>query len=92
MTIDPKSLPVFTVLPADNFDMFVENEMDERRLLWLVNQIGETKLRKSAAKRSHYYPEAKLFVSVILKRFNLKVPVNLYAEVKAPSTACMCWF
>ena len=84
MTTDPKSLPVFTTLPEDNFDVLVENEMDARRLLWLVNQIGETKLRKSAAKRSQYYPESKLFVSVILKRFRLKVPPSVYAEVKVP--------
>jgi hypothetical protein len=75
---------IFTTLPEDNFGVHVENEIDERRLLWLVNQIGETKLRNSAAKRSKYYPDSKLFVSVILKRFQLKVPPSVYTEVKVP--------
>ncbi len=77
-------IPIFSNLPEDNFGVHVEDEMDVQRLLWLVNQIGETKLRKSAAKRNKYYPDRKLFVSVILKRFQLKVPPNVYAEVKVP--------
>jgi len=73
----------FTELPADHFGALVENEKDARRLLWLVNQVGEQKLRASAAKRNKYYPESKLFVSVLLKRFNLKVPVHVYEPVRA---------
>ncbi|HEX7642574.1 MAG TPA: hypothetical protein VF472_10260 [Burkholderiaceae bacterium] len=81
---DDNALPFFKSLPPDNFGVHVENEMDERRLLWLVNQIGEKKLRISAGKRNKYYPDSKLFVSVILKRFHLKVPVSVYAEVNVP--------
>lgn len=77
-------LPEFDVLPDDHFGVLVENEMDARRLLWLVNQIGEVKLRKSAAKRNKYYPDSPLFVSVILKRFNLKVPSEVYTEKYVP--------
>lgn len=75
---------MFEALPEDNFGVHVEDEMDARRLLWLANQIGETKLRASAAKRHEYHPDSPLFVSVILKRFNLKVPPTVYAEVKVP--------
>ena len=74
---------LFTTLPEDNFGVHVENEMDAQRLLWLVNEIGETKLRKSAAKRNKYYPDRKLFVSIILKRFQLTVPPGVYAEIRA---------
>lgn len=42
--------PIVTELPPDQFNVLVENDMDEARLLWLVNRIGETKLRKTAAK------------------------------------------
>ena len=76
-------LPIFHSFPEDNFDVHVENEMDERRLLWLVNTIGEKKVRASARKYK-YYPESKLFVSILLKRFRLKVPAEVYSEVKVP--------
>jgi len=76
-------IPIFTTLPEDNFGVHVENEMDERRLLWLVNQIGEEKLRKSSARRGKY-PDSPLFVSVLLKRFGLKVPPSVYTEVRVP--------
>jgi hypothetical protein len=71
----------FRSLPEDNFGVHVENEVDERRLLWLVNTIGEKKLRASANKRNKYYPDSKLFVSVLLKRFGLKVPPCVYTAV-----------
>lgn len=77
------TLRQFTALPEDNFGVHVENEKDARQLLWLVNEIGEAKLRKSAAKRNPYYPDSKLFVSKLLKRFGLKVPSSVYAEVSA---------
>lgn len=75
---------IFNSLLDDNFGVLVENEMDEKRLLWLVNQIGESKLRKSAAKRNKYYPDNLLFVSTILKRFHLTVPPSVYTEVSIP--------
>jgi hypothetical protein len=77
-------IPIFHSLPFDNFGVHVENEMDMRRLLWLVNTIGEEKLRASAKKRNKYYPDSKLFVSVILKRFHLKEPAKIYTEVTTP--------
>lgn len=68
-------------LPEDNFGLFVENDTDRRKLLWLLEVIGEKKLRASAAKRNKYYPDSPLFVSVILKRFNLKPPLSVYARI-----------
>ena len=76
--------PIFTELPEDNFGVFVENDKDEKKLLWLANEIGEEKLRKSAQKRNKYYPDSLLFVSVILKRFQLKVPPSVYTETNVP--------
>jgi len=71
-------------LPADNYGVLVENERDAFSLLWLVNTIGEDKLRKSAAKRNKYYPDAKLFVSVIAKRFQLAIPRSIFAAQRVP--------
>lgn len=36
--------------PPDQFHVVVENDMNDARLLWLGNRIGEAKLRKSVAK------------------------------------------
>jgi len=71
----------FNHLPQDNFGVYVENEIDRRKLLWIANKIGETKLRSSAAKRNKYYPDSPLFVSTIIKRLRLKVPTEVYAPV-----------
>lgn len=77
-------IPAFNSLPPDKFGVHVANEKDELQLLWLVNTIGEKKLRASANKRNTHYPDDKLFVSVILKRFQLKVPREVYTEVQVP--------
>ena len=83
MTKD-EEMPTFIALPDDNFGVFVENEIDRKKLLWLVNNIGEKKLRISANKRNKYYPDKLLFVSTILKRFNLVVPADIYTAVREP--------
>ena len=75
---------IFNTLPEDKFGVYVQNEIDARRLLWLANKIGEKKLRLSANKRNPYYPDSKLFVSVLLKRFNLKVLVEIYNAINIP--------
>lgn len=71
-------------LPADNFNIVVENDMDRARLLWLVNKIGESKLRKSAAKYQARYPGSLAFVSTILGWYGLKVPTAVYLPVRIP--------
>lgn len=80
MTIPQELL---TALPDDFCDVHVEDEMDARRLLWLIQQVGEEKVRKSARKY-RYYPDSKIFVSVILKWYNRKVPTHVYAPVYKP--------
>lgn len=74
---------LLSALPADFCDVHVEDEMDARRLLWLIEKIGEEKVRKSALKYK-YYPESKIFVSTLLKWHQLKVPVAVYAPVSEP--------
>ncbi|MBB5017809.1 hypothetical protein HNQ59_001079 [Chitinivorax tropicus] len=74
---------LFSALPADFCDVHVENELDARRLLWLIEKIGAEKVRKSAWKYK-YYPESKIFVSVLLKWHQLKVPAAVYAPVSEP--------
>lgn len=73
-----------TELPDDHYNVWVENERDELSLLWLVNQVGEDKLRKTALKRGNYHPAYPLFVSEILKRFHLKVPRAVFEPVVQP--------
>lgn len=72
----------FDDLPDDNFNVIVANDMDRLRLLWLVNRIGEDKLGKSVAKDIARWPGKQPFVSTMLNRFNLKVPVEVYAPVR----------
>lgn len=71
-------------LPADQFGVLVENDMDEKRLIWLVNTIGEIRLRIAVKNASRKYPESKPFVSKLLKNLRLKVPVGVYAPVNVP--------
>ena len=73
-----------TSLPDDKFNVIVESKMDQLRLLWLVNKIGEAKLRKSVAKYQNRYPESKPFVSVLLQWYRLKVPTSVYAPAIVP--------
>jgi hypothetical protein len=74
----------FDQLPPDQYSVRVENDMDSARLLWLVNKIGETQLRKSVAKYQTRYPGTKPFVSVILGWYQLTVPVAVYAPRRVP--------
>lgn len=73
-----------TELPDDHYNVLVKNKRDELSLLWLANQIGEEKLRKTALKRGNFHPAYPLFVSVILKRFHLKVPRAVFEPVVQP--------
>jgi hypothetical protein len=72
-------MSTFSELPEDKFGLHVANLRDEQTLLWLVNKIGEAKVRVSASKRGAY-PESPLFVSTIVKRFGLKVPNEIFSE------------
>ena len=72
------------ILANDNYGVHVENDIDVRRLAWLVNTIGEEKLRCAVEKIRKKYPETKPFVSVLLKRFRLKVPTRVFAPVNVP--------
>lgn len=74
----------FAELPPDNFDVLVHNDMDYARLLWLVNRIGEAKLRMSVAKYQARWPGTQPFVSTILKWYRLKVPVEVFAPKPVP--------
>lgn len=75
---------IFYTLPHDNFGVYVGNDMDKRKLLWLVNQIGEKKLRISSGKYKNKYPESDIFVSTVLKWHGLKVPAEVFTEVNVP--------
>jgi hypothetical protein len=74
----------FTELPDDQFGVFVDGDMDRLRLLWLVNQIGEEKLRRAVASLKMKYPDSLPFVSTLLKRFGKKVPTHVYAPKNIP--------
>lgn len=71
-------------LPGDHYGVHVENEMDARRLHYLVGRIGAAKVAGSAARYAEKYPGSKIFVSVLLKRYGIKVPPQVYTEVNTP--------
>lgn len=73
----------FEHLPEDNFCVHVENEKDKICLLYLVNKVGEEKIRRSA-KKYKYYPESLVYVSTLLKWYKVKVPVEVYAPRFVP--------
>lgn len=61
-------------LPPDQFPVVLENDMDRARLLWLVNDMGEAKLRKSVAKYLARWPGGKPFVSTLSSRHGHRSP------------------
>ncbi len=75
-------LPLGT-LPADNFGVHVENDIDERKLAWLLNQIGEVKIRKSAEKYTAKYGDL-IYVSKLLQWYGKKAPSSAYSEKYIP--------
>lgn len=79
----------FDSLPDDEFGVLVLNDEDRLKLIWLVNQIGESKLRRAAkdflTKKS--YPP---YVSTISRRFNRKVPLEVYMARKIPVYRVYC--
>lgn len=79
-----KSSTFLPELPADHYGVHVENEMDARRLLYLVEQIGAGKIISSADKYSQKYPGSKIFVSKLLTRHRIKVPAKIFAPTNIP--------
>lgn len=80
----PGTSPFLPNLPDDHYGVIVENDMDARRLLYLVEQIGVEKLIASVLKNGRKYPDSQPFVSTLLKRHRVKVPVSVYAPVNVP--------
>lgn len=76
--------PFHPKFPAHHFGVHVENDMDARRLLYLVEQVGVAKVERSAAKYSEKYPGSMIFVSSLLKRYRVRVPTRVYAPVNVP--------
>lgn len=76
--------PFHPKLPAHHFGVHVENVMDARRLLYLVEQVGVAKVERSAAKYSAKYPGSRIFVSELLKHYRVHVPTRVYAPVNVP--------
>lgn len=76
--------PFLPELPAHHYGVHVENEMDARRLRHLVEQVGAAKVEGSAARYSEKYPGSRIFVSVLLKRYGVKVPARVFAPVNVP--------
>ena len=75
-TLDP--------LPSDNFGVHIENDQDHRKLLWLLNKIGEKKIRASSEKYKSKNDGAEIYVSTLLSWYQLKVPSKVYAETYVP--------
>lgn len=71
-------------LAAHHYGVHVENDMDARRLIYLVEQIGEEKIVGSAYRHSQKYPGSRIFVSTLLKRYRTKVPARIFAPINVP--------
>jgi hypothetical protein len=71
-------------LPSDNFGVHIENDEDHRKLLWLLTKIGEKKLRASSKKYENKHDGANIYVSTLLRYYQLKVPSKIYAEQYIP--------
>lgn len=65
-------------MPEDAYGVLVLNEVDARRLKYLVEQIGEAKLRRHTKMYAEKWEGAKPFVSKVLKTFQVKVPTSAY--------------
>lgn len=76
--------PFLADLPADHYGVHVENDIDARRLLYLVEKIGREKVTRSASKYSEKYPGSRVFVSDLLKRYGVKVTPRVYTPVNVP--------
>ncbi len=79
MQVKPTAIDM---LPNENYGVIVKNDKDARCLLWLVNEIGESKLVESVEKYNKRYPESKPYISTLLKWYRLTVPVNIYSDRK----------
>ena len=71
-------------LPDDCYGVYIENDMDKIRLKYLVEQIGEKKLKSSIDKYHKKWPDSKPYVSTLLKWYRITVPVHLYAPINVP--------
>ena len=79
MQVKPTAIDM---LPNENYGVIVKNDKDARCLLWLVNEIGESKLVASIEKYNKRYPESKPYISTLLKWYRLTIPVNIYSDRK----------
>lgn len=75
---------IFDSLPEDHFGVFIENEKDVRKLLWILNAIGEKKLRKSSSTYKKKYPDSDVFISTVLRWHKLKVSFKVYSPIVVP--------
>jgi hypothetical protein len=71
-------------LPADTYEVHIENEMDARRLKYLAEQVGARKVAASARKYAQRYPGSKIYVSTLLRWYRIRVPAHIFAPVNVP--------
>lgn len=71
-------------LPDDAYGVEVSDEMDARRLAYVVLQIGETKIRRHAQIYAEKWDGSKPYVSKIIKTFRIKVPTKIYCDEPQP--------
>ena len=77
-------MPSHAPLPPDQYGVLVENEVDELKLRWLVDNVGENSLRAAVSLLAARYPGRQPFVSTVLKRMHVRVPVKVYRAVCVP--------
>jgi len=71
-------------IPSDYYGVLIETDVDLIKLRYLVELIGEAKIRRSAERYTEKWPDTKPYISKLLKDYRVKVPVSLYRKVPTP--------
>lgn len=70
--------PQSNELPPDRCGVHIENSLDEKRLAYLLSQVGEEKVRRTAMKYQARYPDSRIYVSRLLKIYRIQLPSSIY--------------
>jgi len=71
-------------VPADRHGVLIETEVDDLKMNWLIEHVGECAIEKVVNALALQYPGRKPYVSTLLKRLRLRVPVNAYRPANVP--------
>jgi hypothetical protein len=71
-------------LPFYQDSVLIETEIDELKMRWLVESVGEGAVRTVVDALAVKYPGRKPYVSTLLTRLRKRMPVEVYRPVNVP--------